>query len=261
VIKLAVCGALGRMGRSVLEVALEEGLEVVGGLERPERVGSGDLGKETGIKELEGVPLTAEPEELFKRADVVIEFSGDPRAAVGYAGVASALGVPIVIGTTGLEESDVEELRRFSESCALLYSPNMSLGVNLLFRLVEFAAKALKGKPFDEEIFEVHHRYKKDAPSGTAIKLAQIVAAVTGKEPVFCRKEGPRKDGEVGLCSLRGGDVVGEHTVFFFGPEERLELTHRAGSRKVFARGAVEAAKWIKGKPPGFYDMFDVLGI
>jgi 4-hydroxy-tetrahydrodipicolinate reductase len=141
----------------------------------------------------------------------------------------------------------------------------MSLGVNLLFRLAELAVKALKDKGFDVEILEIHHRFKKDAPSGTALKLLEIVANALGKDPSQVGKFGREgidpKGEEIGVMSLRGGDVVGEHTLYLLGFGERIELTHRAFSRDIFAKGTLEACRWIKGKPPGFYNMFDVLGI
>ncbi|MCS7285068.1 MAG: 4-hydroxy-tetrahydrodipicolinate reductase, partial [Hydrogenobacter thermophilus] len=168
--------------------------------------------------------------------------------------------------TTGFSEEEMKEMEECSQNAPLLISPNMSLGVNLLFKLVQISVKALKDKNFDMEISEIHHRFKKDAPSGTALKLASIVAQELGvplkDHAVFGRKDiQPRKDKDIGVFAIRGGDVVGDHTVYLLGFGERIELTHRATSRDTFAKGAIEASRWIKDKPPGLYSMFDVLGL
>jgi len=263
-VKVVVCGALGRMGRRIIEVALQDSeVEVVGGVEHPDCIPSLDLGEALGKKELKGKPLTSRLEELLPYADVVIEFSGNPTAAVGHAELTALEKKAIVIGTTGFTKQEVEQIKEFSKNAPILLSPNMSLGVNLLFKLAEIAARVLKDKNFDAEIMEIHHRFKKDAPSGTAMKLSEILVETLGKKNlVFGRKgKAPRKEDEIGVMALRGGDVVGDHTVYFLGFGERIELTHRATSRDTFAKGAVEAAKWIKGKEPGFYTMFDVLGL
>jgi len=263
-VRVVVCGALGRMGRRIIDIALKDKeVEVVGGVEHPDCIPSLDLGEVLGREELKGKPLTSRLEELLPFTDVVIEFSGNPTAAVGHTKLTTLEKKAIVIGTTGFTEEELQEIRECSSDAPVLFSPNMSLGVNLLFRLVELAAKVLKDRDFDVEIMEIHHRFKKDAPSGTAVKLLQIISELTGrKKAVYGRQgEAPRSEEEIGVMALRGGDVVGDHTVFFLGFGERLELTHRATSRDTFAKGAVEAAKWIKGKKPGFYSMFDVLGI
>lgn len=263
-VKIVVCGALGRMGRRILEIALQDKeVEVVGGVEHPDCISSLDLGEALGKKELKGKPLTSRLEELLPYTDVVIEFSGNPTAAVGHTKLTTLEKKAIVIGTTGFTQQEIEEIKEASKEAPVLLSPNMSLGVNLLFKLVEIAAKVLKDKNFDTEIVEIHHRFKKDAPSGTALKLAQILSEVLDRKNLVYGRHGeaPRRDEEIGVMALRGGDVVGDHTVFFLGFGERLELTHRASSRDTFAKGAVEAAKWIKGKEPGFYTMFDVLGL
>ncbi|NPB07418.1 MAG: 4-hydroxy-tetrahydrodipicolinate reductase [Aquificae bacterium] len=263
-VRVVVCGALGRMGRRIIDIALKDKeVEVVGGVEHPDCIPSLDLGEALGKEELRGKPLTSRLEELLPLTDVVIEFSGNPTAAVGHTRLATLEKKAVVIGTTGFTEEELREIRECSSEAPVLFSPNMSLGVNLLFRLVELAAKVLKERDFDIEIMEIHHRFKKDAPSGTAVKLFQIISELTGrKKAVYGRQgEAPRSEEEVGVMALRGGDVIGDHTVFFLGFGERLELTHRATSRDTFAKGAVEAAKWIKDRDPGFYSMFDVLGL
>ena len=171
----------------------------------------------------------------------------------------------MVIGTTGFTDDQIKEIKELSKDVPVVLAPNMSIGVNLLFKLVQEAARALKGKGYDIEVVEMHHRFKKDAPSGTAVKIVDILKEETGIKNVVYGREGIYENGrpsdEIAVFALRGGDVVGEHTVIFAGMGERIELTHKAGSRDIFAKGAVEAAKWIKDKPAGLYDMMDVLGL
>jgi len=265
--RAVLCGALGRMGKTILRLSLEySDFEVVAGVEHPDCIRVADLGEASGIQELKGKPLTSRLEEVISQCHVVIEFSGNPSAAVSHTKIASLSGKGIVIGTTGFSEEEVQEIKTHSQNIPILLSPNMSLGVNLLFKLVELSAKALKDKNFDIEISEIHHRFKKDAPSGTALRLANIVANVfnsTLKDTAVFGREGVHQRGmhEIGVLALRGGDVVGDHTVYFLGFGERIELTHRATSRDTFAKGAIEASRWLKDKPAGFYSMFDVLGL
>ncbi len=265
--KAALCGALGRMGRTILKLSLEYAdFEVVAGVEHPDCIRVGDLGEACGLEELKGRPLTSRLEDVLPYCDVVIEFSGNTPAALAHAKLATLDGKGIVIGTTGFTQEEVAELKRCSENAPLLLSPNMSLGVNILFKLTQIVTKALSDKNFDVEICEIHHRFKKDAPSGTAIKLAQIVAEVMGvslEDKAIFGREGIklREEKDIGVLSMRGGDVVGDHTVYFLGFGERIELTHRATSRDTFAKGAIEAARWIKDKPSGFYSMLDMLGL
>lgn len=262
--KAVVCGALGRMGKSILKLSLEySDFQVVAGVEHPDCVRSEDLGQASGIEELKGIPLTSRLEEVLPVCQVVVEFSGSTEAALSHAKLSSLAGKGVVIGTTGFNQQEVEQIRSLSEHAPILLSPNMSLGVNLLFRLVEIAGRVLRDKGFDVEVLEVHHRFKKDAPSGTALKLEEILKHVMGLNRGVHGRDGlsERKPEEVGVMALRGGDVVGEHTVYFFGFGERLELTHKASSRDIFARGAIEASRWISNKKPGFYSMFDMLGL
>jgi len=258
-VKVAVTGAAGKMGSLIAELASKEPeLKLVGLTERPD---SELLGKE-----LFGAKVYSSIEEIEEKPQVVIDFTV-PEATLKLLEEAKKLGVALVIGTTGFSEEERRKIEEASASVPIVFSPNMSLGVNLLFKLVAEVTKALKDKGYDIEIFEIHHRFKKDAPSGTAMKLAEIIAESLGRElsevAVYGRKGivGERKPEEVGVLAARMGDVVGEHTVFFATLGERLELTHRATSRETFARGALVAAKWVASKKPGLYSMFDVLGI
>ncbi|RKQ60563.1 dihydrodipicolinate reductase [Thermovibrio guaymasensis] len=259
-VKLAVAGGAGRMGRLIGKLALEDkDFKLVGVLERPD---SPFVGKEfePGIKFYRSI------KDMEEKPEIVIDFTA-PEGTMALVREAREVGFGLVIGTTGLTKEQIEEIEKVSKEVPIVYSPNMSLGVNLLFKLVEEAARALKDKGYDVEIFEIHHRFKKDAPSGTAVRLAEIVAKELGlnleESGVYGRKGmiGPRKDDEIGVLAARMGDVVGEHTVYFATLGERIELTHRATSRETFARGALIAAKWLKGKEPGLYNMFDVLEI
>ncbi len=262
--RAVVCGALGRMGKAILRLSLEySDFQVVAGVEHPDCIRSPDLGTASGIEELKGLALTSRLEEVLPLCDVVIEFSGNTTAAVSHAKLSALAGKGVVIGTTGFSSQEVEEIKSYSENAPILLSPNMSLGVNLLFKLAEIAGRVLSKRGFDVEILELHHRFKKDAPSGTALKLEEILVQVMGLGRRVHGRDGicPRQEGEIGTMAIRGGDVVGEHTVYFLGFGERLELTHRATSRDIFARGAIEAGRWIKGREPGWYSMFDVLGL
>ncbi|WP_456456390.1 4-hydroxy-tetrahydrodipicolinate reductase [Thermovibrio sp.] len=259
-VKLAVTGGKGRMGSLIARLALKDkDFKLVGLTERPDS-------KEIGKEFIEGVKFYSSLKEMEEKPQVVIDFT-TPQGTLNLLKEALELEIPLVIGTTGFSKEELKEIEKASETVPIVFSPNMSLGVNLLFKLVDEVSKALKDKGYDVEIFEIHHRFKKDAPSGTAVKLAQIVAENLGKKldevGVFGRKgiTGERSSEEIGVLSARMGDVVGEHTVFFATLGERLELTHRATSRETFARGALTAAKWVVDKEPGLYTMFDVLGI
>jgi len=214
---------------------------------------------------VEGTTVSAGIEQALKRgADVVIDFTA-PAASVQHARACAERGVGLVVGTTGLSPAEKAELAAAAKRIPLLFAPNMSVGVNVLFRLVEEAARAL-GSAYEVEIVEMHHRMKRDAPSGTALRLAEVAAGALGLDAraatVYERHgdTGTRKPGTIGMQALRGGDVVGDHTVYFLADGERLELTHRATSRDNFARGAIRAARFVAGKAPGLYDMQDVLG-
>jgi len=259
-IKIAVTGGAGRMGSLIGKLAIEdEDVKLVGVTERPD---SALLGKEFS----RGVRFYPSISAIPEKPDVVIDFT-TPEATQKLLDEAEKLGFALVIGTTGFSEEEKKRIEEVAEKVPVVFSPNMSLGVNLLFKLVAEAVKALKDKGYDVEIFEMHHRFKKDAPSGTALRLAEIVAENLGVEleeaAAYGRRGivGERRPNEIGVLSARMGDVVGDHTVFFATQGERLELTHRATSRETFARGAITAAKWVAGREPGLYTMFDVLGI
>jgi 4-hydroxy-tetrahydrodipicolinate reductase len=265
-LKIAVMGAGGRMGRELVRaVVATSGCTVLGGTERPDsRVLGQDVGVVAGVGPL-GVPVTSDALELIARADAVLDFTR-PDATVEHAGMVANARIVHVIGTTGLEEKHEKAIRAAARHAAIVKSGNMSLGVNLLVALAEKVAKALDAD-YDAEILEMHHRHKVDAPSGTALMLGNAVAAGRGvalKDTAVRARDGvtgERKRGDIGFAVLRGGSVVGDHTVIFAGEGERVELTHRAGDRSIFARGAVKAALWGRGKPPGLYTMADVLGV
>lgn len=265
-IRIGIAGCGGRMGRLLLaETASAEDCVLAAATARPgsDLVGQ-DAGTATGLAPL-GVAVSADPEDLFANSDAVIDFTR-PEVTLGHAGLAAAHGVPLVIGTTGFDAAGEAALRAAAEKTALVLAPNTSAGVNLMFALTERVAKALDDA-FDIEIVEIHHRYKIDAPSGTALELGRRAAKGRGValEDVADRgrdgETGARERGRIGFAALRGGDVIGEHTVVFAGDGERIELTHRASARAIYARGALRAVRWLRGRGPGLYSMFDVLGL
>jgi 4-hydroxy-tetrahydrodipicolinate reductase len=266
VVELVVAGAAGRMGGRIIALARDAAdLRVVGAFERPGHPALGrDAGELAGAGHL-GVPIAGDPVPLLVRGRVLVEFTA-PEPSLEHVGLAAAHGVGAVVGTTGLQASQVEEIRRLAARVPILQSPNMSVGVNLAFRVLALMAKAL-GDDYDVEITEIHHRMKKDAPSGTAAKMAEVIAEALGRRiedaGVYGRHGlvGERTSKEIGVHALRGGDVVGDHTVVFSTAGERLELTHRAHSRDTFAQGALRAARFVAAAPPGLYSMHDVLGL
>jgi len=264
--KMGVVGCGGRMGRMlVAEIAATEGCSVAGGSEAP---GSGyvnqDIGELAGIGRI-GIPIGETVEKLMRDSDVVLEFTS-PAATAEHAELAADLGTAMVIGTTGLSAEQGERVREAARHIPIVWAPNMSLGVNVLLSIVEEIAKRL-GPDWDVEIIEMHHRGKVDAPSGTALALGHAVAAGRGValEAVEQRGRdgitGPRRTGDIGFAALRGGDTTGDHHVVFAGAGERLELTHRATTRAIYAKGAVRAARWVVGRPPGVYGLKEVLGL
>ncbi len=265
-LRLIVLGATGRMGRRVCKLALEdERFEIVGAVASP---GSPHLGEDLGEFLGEGslgveiTPPDALP-ELARTADVAIDFTR-PEATTRNVPPLAEKGVDLVIGTTGFDEEQLEELHGVIEDndVAAVISPNMSLGVNLVYELIRKTVGALKDEGFDFEIVEIHHRHKEDAPSGTALEMARIVEEVLGDVEIVTGREGrvgPRKDEEVGVMAVRGGEVVGDHTFMALGEHERVEITHRASSRDAFAKGALVAARFVAEADPGVYDMRDVL--
>jgi len=264
--RLVVVGAAGRMGQMLIrEIAKTEGVTLTAALERP---GSAALGRDAGDLAMIGplgVPVTDDPLQALLHADGVIDFTA-PASTVEIAALAAQARVVHVIGTTGMSEADLKKLDAAARHCAIVRSGNMSLGVNLLAALVNKVAKTL-GADWDIEIVEMHHRMKVDAPSGTALLLGE--AAAEGREIALSEHSvrardghtGARKAGDIGFAALRGGTVVGDHTVIFAGAGERIELTHKAEDRGIFARGAVQAALWAHQRKPGLYSMADVLGL
>jgi len=251
--RIALAGAAGRMGRHIAGLAAErDDLELVAAWEAP---GSAAVGET-----VHGVEIGADPEAAMAAADVYIDFTR-PAPTLAHLAVARKVGTAAVIGTTGLDESQVAELRAAAADVGVVFSPNMSVGVRLLLRLVAEASRVLDD--YDSEIVELHHRWKEDAPSGTAKALLQQVLGTRGRGRAVHGREGftgVRSNDEVGVHALRAGAVVGDHTVLFAGGGERIELTHRALSRDTFAAGALRAAAWVKAQPAGLYSMDDVLG-
>ena len=265
-IKAVVAGAFGRMGTAIIEsIDSTPGIELTGALERDSHPQLGQELIRPGITDAPLVRVTSRFEDLPEDADVLIDFTA-PEATLRNLEACAETGVSAVIGTTGLSGEQKEALVMFAGRTPTVFSPNMSVGVNLLFQLAATAAAAL-GDDYDVEIIEAHHRLKKDAPSGTALHLAEVVAEALGrdleKQAVYARQGmiGERTVEEIGIQTIRAGDIVGEHTLLLAGPGERIELTHRAHNRDNFARGAVRAAMWVADKEPGLYSMADVLGL
>ncbi|MGQ0671654.1 MAG: 4-hydroxy-tetrahydrodipicolinate reductase [Hyphomicrobium sp.] len=264
--KIAVMGAAGRMGRELVRaVHAMPGCVVAGGVEVAGSPAVGaDCGSLAGLGSL-GAVITDDALPLFATVDGVIDFTR-PASSVEFAGLAANARIVHVIGTTGLGEADEAAIKAAARHATIIKSGNMSLGVNLLAAVTRRVAAALD-QEFDIEIVEMHHRHKVDAPSGTALMLG--AAAAAGRNVALDDRSvrsrdghtGERRPGDIGFATLRGGDVVGDHTVVFAGPGERIEITHRASSREIFARGAVKAALWGRGKGPGLFAMTDVLGL
>ena len=265
-IKVAVTGAAGRMGGRIITAIKEnDELELAGAVERAGHALVGaDAGSVAGCGAL-GVPISGTLEEALQNADVLIDFTF-PEVTLANAAVCARLGKSLVVGSTGFTPEQRARLEEFAATIPVVLAPNMSVGVNLCFKLLKDVAKTL-GDAFDVEIVELHHNKKKDSPSGTAVRMGEIVADALGRDynrvANYHRQGmvGERTREEIGMQTVRGGDIVGEHTVYFIGMGERIEITHRAMSRDMFARGAVRAAGWLAGKQPGMYDMQDVLGL
>jgi 4-hydroxy-tetrahydrodipicolinate reductase len=264
--RVAMLGASGRMGRAIVALLVEsDDLSLSGALAAADdpRIGE-DAGVVAGVAPL-GVPLTGDAGKAMDGAEVAIDFTL-PGASLHHARQCAERSLPIVIGTTGHDAPASSAIEDLARRIAVVMAPNMSPGVNLVFKLAELAARALDVS-YDAEIFEAHHRHKVDAPSGTALGLGRAVARGRGSTleqlGVYSRHgtTGPRPPGAIGFSVVRGGEIVGEHRVIFAGPGERIELVHEAQDRSGFARGALLAVRWIAGRPPGLYSMFDVLGL
>ena len=265
-VRIAVLGASGRMGMSLLRAINESAdFELAGALVAAGNAARGtDAARLAGLASDTGVVVTDDPATALRDAEVALDFSV-AGAVAAHARAAVARGCALLVGTTGLDQTAADELEAAARRIPLLVAPNTSLGVNLLAQLVEQAAAALP-PDYDIEILEAHHRYKVDAPSGTARQLGEAAAAGRGHSlaelasPVRDGRSGPRQGGSIGFAVVRGGDIVGEHTVIYAGPGERVELSHRAHDRMTFAYGALRACEWLRGRAAGHYTMGDVLG-
>jgi 4-hydroxy-tetrahydrodipicolinate reductase len=265
-VRVAVAGASGKMGgRRVHLIHESSDLELAGGLERPGHPALGrDVGEVVGLG-MAGVPLGDDLKALVAKIELLFEFTM-PEASLEHLRIMADHGKPMVMGTTGFTPVQLTEIRDLARRMPLFMAPNMSLAINVMYKLIADAAKLL-GPEFDVEIVEAHHRFKVDAPSGTAVRMAEILARTFDRDMeqvgVYGRKGivGQRKDEEIAVLSLRAGDLTGDHTVMFGGIGERLEIVHRTQSRDAFGRGALRAARWIVQQPPGLYDMQDLLGL
>ena len=261
-----VAGAAGRMGcRLVALIKDSTVLTLAGAIEGK---GHGALGADAGETAgcgRAGVPITDDLAALLAHGEVVVDFSS-PEATLNHLRVAAHHRRAMVIGTTGFSPAQLEEVKSLVSQVPCVMSPNMSVGVNLIYKVISEMAKTL-GDEYDIEVIEAHHRLKKDAPSGTALKIAEVLAEAVNRDldqvGVYARKGliGERKKGEIGIQTIRAGDIVGDHTILFGGMGERIEVTHRASSRDTFAGGALRAARWVVQQPPGLYDMMDVLSL
>jgi 4-hydroxy-tetrahydrodipicolinate reductase len=265
ILNIAIAGSSGRMGRALLEaVARADDLRLTAALER---AGNPFLKKDAG--ELIGAPwnvhITDDLADALCGSDVLVDFTR-PEGTLAHLAACRANRVKMVIGTTGFSSEQKKELEAASKDIAIVFAPNMSVGVNVTLKLLEMAARVL-GEGYDIEIIEAHHRHKVDAPSGTALRMGEVVAKALGRDlgkvAVYEREghTGERPSAAIGFATVRGGDIVGEHTVMFAGTGERVEISHKAGSRATFAEGALRAARFLAGKQNGLFDMQDVLGL
>lgn len=263
--KIAIAGASGRMGRMLIETVLDDAdAELVGALDRP---GAPQLGQDAGafLGKTTGVVLTDDIERVFADADFLIDFTR-PEGTLVHLEAAVRHNVKMIVGTTGFDDAQKAQLRAAGEKIGIVFAPNMSVGVNVTMKLLEFAAKQF-AEGYDIEIIEAHHRHKVDAPSGTALAMGEVVAKALGRDlkdcAVYGREgvTGERDPSTIGFAAIRGGDIVGDHTVLFAGIGERIEITHKSASRLSYAQGALRAARFLAGRDTGFFDMQDVLGL
>ena len=263
--RVAVAGASGRMGRMLIEaLRASDDCVLAGALDIPASVAIGsDATAFLGVAS--GVPITADLREGLKKADVLIDFTR-PEGTLAHLAVCAELGVKAVIGTTGFTEAQKAEIAAHAQRTAIVMAPNMSVGVNVTLKLLEMAAKALS-TGYDIEIIEAHHRHKVDAPSGTALKMGEVIAGALGRDlkdcAVYAREgvTGERDPSSIGFATIRGGDIVGDHTVLFAGTGERIEITHKSSSRATYAQGSLRAVRFLRAHRTGMFDMFDVLGL
>jgi 4-hydroxy-tetrahydrodipicolinate reductase len=265
-IHVAIAGAAGRMGRQLLDACSRvESIRCSVASEHPDSPFIGaDAGEIAGIGRL-GIPITADLAPLVDRFDLLIDFT-KPAVTIAHLALCRSAGKAMVIGTTGLSTEQKAEIAAGAARIPIVFAPNMSVGVNLCLKLLELAARTL-GDSVDIEIFEAHHRHKVDAPSGTALAMGQTIAGALGRDLAQCAVygregvTGERDRNTIGFATIRAGDIVGDHTVLFADDGERIEITHRASSRMTFAKGAARAAAWLANRPPGLYDMRDVLDL
>jgi 4-hydroxy-tetrahydrodipicolinate reductase len=264
-LRIAVAGASGRMGRALIEAVVRSAdLVLTAALDA---VGSALVGQ--AAPGAAGVIVSADPRNALARADVLIDFTR-PEGTLAHAALCREFGVAMVIGTTGFSDAQKAEIAAHAGSIPIVLAPNMSVGVNVVLKLLQVAASALD-RGFDVEIVEAHHRHKIDAPSGTALKMGEVIAQATGRDlardAVYAREGlsapggGERDARTIGFSSIRGGDIVGDHTVLFAGTGERIEITHRSSSRATYAEGSLRAARFVAGRAPGLYGMDEVLGL
>ena len=264
-LNIAIAGASGRMGKMLIETVLaEEDTELVGALDI---AGSPFIGVDPGISwgVETGIQISDQLSVGLATAKYLIDFTR-PEGTLAHAKYCAEHGIHMIIGTTGFSEAQQQELKEFSKKIAIVFAPNMSVGVNATLKLIELAAKILK-EGYDVEIIEAHHHHKVDAPSGTALKMGEVVAQAQNKNlkdwAVMSREghTGPRKEGTIGFATIRGGDIVGDHTVLFAGTGERIEVMHKSSSRATYAQGSLRAVRFLADQPRGLFDMFDVLGL
>jgi 4-hydroxy-tetrahydrodipicolinate reductase len=265
-VKTIVNGAAGRMGSRIIALIQEtDGISLSGAIERKGHQAVGKDAGEAAMWGKVGISITDNLSKIIDDSEVVIEFTM-PKSTIENLRIASVRKTPFVIGTTGFSNDELEEVKGLTKTIPCVMAPNMSVGVNLVFKTIADIARIL-GDDYDIEIVEAHHRFKKDAPSGTAIKMAEVIAEALNRNlnevGIYARHGiiGERKKREIGIQTVRAGDIVGEHTVIFGGMGERIEVTHRAHTRDNFARGAIRAAKWVVKQKPGLYNMMDVLGL
>jgi 4-hydroxy-tetrahydrodipicolinate reductase len=263
--KIAIAGASGRMGRMLIETVLNDAdARLAGALDRP---GAPQLGQDAGafLGKTTGVVLTDDIERVFADADFLIDFTR-PEGTMPHLEAALRHNVKMIVGTTGFDDAQKAQLRAAGEEIGIVFAPNMSVGVNVTMKLLEFAAKQF-AVGYDIEIIEAHHRHKVDAPSGTALAMGEVIAGALGRDlkdcAVYGREgvTGERDPSTIGFSAIRGGDIVGDHTVLFAGIGERIEITHKSASRLSYAQGALRAARFLAGRDAGFFDMQDVLGL
>lgn len=264
-LRIAVAGASGRMGHMLVEaVTAADDAQLAGALDVP---GSAALGRDAAafLGRTSGVAITSDLRQGLANAQVLIDFTR-PEGTLAHLAACQELGVKLVIGTTGFSETQKAQIAAAAEQLAIVMAPNMSVGVNVVLRLLDVAARALKNG-YDIEIVEAHHRHKVDAPSGTALKMGEVLANAVGRDlkdcAVYAREgvTGERDPSTIGFSTIRGGDIVGDHTVLFAGTGERIEITHRSASRATYAQGALRAARFLAGRTSGLYGMDEVLGL